>query len=178
MIREKTRTLVLSAFFLALGMVLPLLTGQIKEIGDSLLPMHLAVMLCGLICGPSYGAVVGFCMPFLRSLCFGMPPLYPNAVYMSIELATYALVIGLLYLKFKRSIPYLYLSLIISMVVGRVAWGVSKAILLGIGGESITIKALIIGGVVDAIPGIILQLVLIPLIMHLITKIRATGGSK
>jgi len=70
----KTRKLIFSAMFLALGMVLPFFVGQIKEIGDSLLPMHLVVMLCGLICGWKYGAVVGLILPPLRGLCFGMPP--------------------------------------------------------------------------------------------------------
>ena len=167
----KLKNLILSSLFLAMGMVLPFLTGQIKEIGDSLLPMHLAVMLCGLICGPKYGSAVGLIMPFLRSLCFGMPPLYPNAVYMSLELLTYALVIGLLYKLVKdKHIGYLYVGLVASMISGRIVWGSAKAILLGIGGKPITIKALIIGGVVDAIPGIILQLILIPAIMHIIRK--------
>ncbi len=167
----KTKRLVLSALFLAVGMVLPFLTGQIKEIGDSLLPMHLAVMLCGLICGPKYGATVGLILPFLRSLCFGMPPLYPNAIWMAFELSTYALVIGVLYQMVKnKHIGYLYMCLGVSMVSGRIVWGATKAILLGIANTPITMKALIIGGVVDAIPGIILQLVLIPMIMHLIRK--------
>ncbi|MBQ7761519.1 MAG: ECF transporter S component [Clostridia bacterium] len=177
--RKDIKNLVLAGLFLALGMVLPLLTGQIKEIGDSLLPMHLAVMLCGLICGYRYGLVVGATLPFLRSLIFGMPPLYPNAVWMAIELATYGLVIGLLYIKArKKHIGYLYLSLVISMIAGRVAWGIAKAILLGVAGQSITLYALFMSGVVDAIPGIILQLVLIPLIMHLINKRRVTGEEK
>lgn len=169
--KTELKRLILSALFLAMGMVLPFLTGQIKEIGDSLLPMHLAIMLCGLICGPKYGSAVGIMMPFLRSLCFGMPPLYPNAVYMSLELCTYALVIGLLYQLVKnKHIGYLYMCLGISMVSGRVVWGCAKAILLGIANKPVTIKALIMGGVVDAIPGIILQLVLIPVIMHIIRK--------
>ena len=100
--KEKTKRLVLSAVFLALGMVLPLLTGQIKEIGDSLLPMHLVVMLCGLVCGAKYGMAVGALLPFVRSITFGMPPLYPNAIWMSLELLTYGLVIGLIYSRAKK----------------------------------------------------------------------------
>ena len=88
--------------FLAIGMVLPTLTMQIKEIGDTLLPMHLPVLLCGLICGPWYGLVIGFMLPFLRSVIFGMPPIYPNAVWMALELAAYGAVIGLVYLCFKK----------------------------------------------------------------------------
>ena len=75
---EKLKRLIVAAVFLALGAVLPLFTMQIKEIGDSLLPMHLPVMLCGLICGAKYGFSVGLILPFLRSVTFGMPPLYPK----------------------------------------------------------------------------------------------------
>lgn len=167
----KYKRLVLSALFLAIGMVLPLLTGQIKEIGDSLLPMHLPVMLCGFICGAKYGTAVGLMLPFLRSITFGMPPIYPNAVWMSLELATYALVIGLLYnTAKKRSTARLYISLICSMLCGRVVWGITKAILLTVGNKSFTFSMFIIGGFTDAIPGIILQLILIPLIVKILEK--------
>ncbi len=167
--KEKTKRLVLSAAFLALGMVLPLLTGQIKEIGDSLLPMHLVVMLCGLVCGAKYGMAVGALLPFVRSITFGMPPLYPNAIWMSLELLTYGLVIGLIYSRAKKqSTLWLFFSLICSMLAGRVVWGIAKAILLGVGGKAFTLQMFIAGAIVDAIPGIILQLVLIPIIINLI----------
>ena len=166
--------LVLSALFLAVGMVLPLLTGQIKEIGDSLLPMHLPVMLCGLICGWKYGLAVGFILPFLRSVSFGMPPLYPNCVWMSLELSAYGLIIGLMYNKiFKRkTVCHLYLSLIISMLGGRVVWGISKAILLGVANKPFPFSAFLVGGFIDAIIGIIIQLILIPLIIQLLKRTR------
>lgn len=83
MSRTNTKKTVLSAVFLALGIGLPFLTGQIKEIGDTLLPMHLPVMLCGLVCGAKFGFAVGLILPFLRSVLTGMPPVYPNAVYMA-----------------------------------------------------------------------------------------------
>ncbi len=160
---------VLSAMFLSIGMVLPLLTAQIKEIGDTLLPMHLPVLLCGLICGPWYGLSVGLLLPFVRSVRFGMPPIYPNAVWMALELATYGLVIGIMYIRRKKfSNGYLYLSLIISQLSGRVVWGVAKAVLLGVGGKAFTFAAFITGGFVDALPGIILQLILIPVILNII----------
>ncbi len=164
---------VLAALFLAVGLVLPLLTAQIKEIGDTLLPMHLPVMLCGLLCGPYYGMTVGAVLPFLRSVTFGMPPLYPNAVWMALELASYGLVIGLVYARLgKRHTGDVYVSLLTAMVVGRVVWGVAKALLLGLAGKGFTMQMFIAGGVLDALPGIVLQLVLIPLLMAVIRKIR------
>ena len=161
---------VLAALFLALGMVLPLLTGQIKEIGDSLLPMHIPVMICGLVCGYKYGAAVGLMLPFLRSLTFSMPPIYPNAVWMAIELATYGLVIGFIYMKLSKNRLSMYVALITAMIMGRVVWGVSKAVLLGLGGRSFTITAFIVGGFVDSLLGIVLQLVVVPPIATLINR--------
>ena len=169
--KKDIQRLVLSSLFLAIGLVLPFLTGQLKEIGDSILPMHLPVMLCGIICGWQYGLTIGIIMPPLRSLIFGMPPLYPNSIWMALELATYGFVVGLLYMKSKnKSVGYLYFSLIASMISGRIVWGASKAILLGLGGKSFTIKAFIAGGFIDAIPGIIIQLVLIPVIILLFKR--------
>lgn len=168
---ENVKRLVFSAVFLAIGFVLPFFTGQIKEIGDSLLPMHLPVMLCGLICGWKYGLAVGLVLPISRSLIFGMPPMYPTAVCMALELATYGFVIGFLYAKSrKKNTLSVLLCLVIAMLCGRLVWGSVKAILLGVGGEAFTIQAFIAGGFVDSLPGIILQLVLIPIVMTIINK--------
>ncbi len=166
---DKVKSLIISSLFLALGIVLPLFTFQIKEIGDSLLPMHIPVLLCGFLCGGIYGAAVGFMLPFFRSLLFGMPPIYPNAVWMALELATYGLVVGLLYSKAKsKNITSIYLSLITAMLSGRVVWGVVKTILLGLSGKAFTFIAFITGGILDALPGIILQLILIPFIVSIV----------
>ena len=170
--KKSIQKLVLAALFLALGMVLPLLTAQIKEIGDTLLPMHLPVMLCAFICGLKYGVSVGFILPFFRSAVFGMPPLYPNAVWMALELATYGLVIGLMCLsKHKNKPVWTYLSLITAQLSGRIVWGISKAILLGTQNKAFTFGMFWVGGFADALPGIILQIVLIPLIIIVLNKI-------
>jgi len=158
--------------FLAIGMVLPTLTMQIKEIGDTLLPMHLPIMLCGLICGPIMGGFTGLILPFLRSVTFGMPPIYPNAVWMALELAAYGAVIGVVYLLFKkRNTLAVYVSLVSAMIAGRIVWGIAKAVLMGLGGKSFTFAAFIAGGFVDALPGIVIQLVLIPVIMKIVDKV-------
>ncbi len=168
----KIKKLVLASAFLALGAFLPFLTMQIKEIGDSLLPMHFAIMLCGLFCGWKYGLFCGLLLPFFRSALFSMPPMYPNAVYMALELACYGAVISLFYNGlFKAKWKYIYPSLIISMLLGRIVWGVSKAFLLGLGGKAFTFIAFLTEGFVDAIPGIAIQLILIPLILKLFEKV-------
>ena len=95
--KERTRKLTLSAMFMALGIILPMVTGHIQQIGNMLLPMHIPVFLCGLICGWQYGLVVGALLPLMRSVLFGMPPLYPVAIAMTFELAVYGAVSGALY---------------------------------------------------------------------------------
>lgn len=160
------KNLTLTAMFLALGMVLPLLTGQIQQIGQMLLPMHIPVFLCALVCGWRYGLPMAFVLPILRSLTFGMPPIYPTALSMAFELATYAFVAGILYEKSRwQCVKALYRCILAAMVAGRVVWGIAQTILLGLGGNAFTFQAFIAGALLNAIPGIILQLVLIPAIM-------------
>ena len=167
----RTETLVLTALFLALGVTLPSLTGSIKEIGDSLLPMHLVVMLCGVICGWSPALCIGLILPFFRSLFFGMPPIYPNAIWMALELATYGFVLGFTYsLRKTYSRGYLFLCLASSMIAGRIVWGIAKAILLGVADKPFGLKAFLVGGFVDAIPGLIIQFILIPIIVELLER--------
>lgn len=170
--KNKIKKITLSGMFLAVGLVLPFLTGQIQIIGNMLLPMHLPVILCGLICGWQYGGIVGFAMPLLRNLMFGMPPM-PNAISMAFELATYGLIIGLLYGFSKwKCIFSLYRSLLIAMLAGRAVWGVVQATILGVNGSGFTFKMFMAGAFMNAIPGIILQLILIPAIMVALGKAK------
>lgn len=158
--------LTLSAMFMAVGLVLPFLTGQIKQIGSMLLPMHIPVFLCGLICGWQYGLIVGLILPLLRSMLFGMPILFPTGIAMAFELATYGAVIGWLYSHSRwQCVIALYRCMIVTMLAGRLVWGVVQVVLLGINGNGFTWKMFITGALLNAIPGIILQLILIPAIM-------------
>jgi len=170
--RNNLINLTLAAMFMAIGLVLPLLTGQIKTIGNMLLPMHIPVMLCGLICGWHYGAVVGFTLPLLRSVIFGMPQLYPNAVAMAFELMTYGLVIGICYKLLPKKNMNIYVSLIIAMLIGRAVWGGVTAILLGASGSALTWSVFISGALLNAFPGIILQFVIIPSLIMLLQKMK------
>lgn len=88
---RSTRDLVLAAFFLALGLLMPFLTAQIPSLGARLLPMHIPVLICGFVLGGPMGLIVGFITPLLRSLLIGMPPMFPTAVAMAFELAAYGL---------------------------------------------------------------------------------------
>lgn len=170
--RNKTvYNMTVSAMMLALGLFLPFLTGQIPQIGKMLLPMHIPVILCGFICGWKYGITVGFILPLMRSMIFGMPVLYPKAVAMAFELATYGFVCGLLFFRFKKkSIFSIYASLVSAMLLGRAMLAVSNVILYGFGEGKYTFSLFISGAFLDAVPGIILQLLLIPAIVAAINK--------
>ena len=171
---ERTKKLAYAALFLALCLVLPLLTGQIPQIGSMLLPMHIPVLLCGLVCGWQYGAAVGFVAPLLRSLLFTMPKLYPVAIAMAFELLTYGLVIGLVYRRLaKKGMVGVYAALVTAMVAGRLVWGVAEVVLLGLNGNAFTAQAFLAGALLNAVPGIIVQLILIPAVMAALQKAGA-----
>ena len=134
---QSLRNLLLAAMFLAIGLVLPFFTGQIKEIGNMLLPMHLPVFLCALICGWQYGTAVGFIMPLLRFALFSMPRM-PTALAMAFEMATYAFVAGFLYSRARwQCTRMLYRCLIVAMIAGRVVWAAAMIVLLGLSGGAL-----------------------------------------
>ena len=157
---------------LALCLVLPFLTGQIPKIGSKLLPMHIPVLLCGFLCGPVWGLAVGLIAPILRSLLFGMPPLFPTATAMAFELAAYGLLAGLFYKLLPKTTSYLYLALILAMIGGRLVWGLAMTLLMGAAGKSFTLAAFWAGAFANAWPGIVLQLVLIPPVVAALKKAK------
>ena len=167
-----TKDIVLSGLFLALCLVLPFLTGQIPEIGNMLLPMHLPVLLCGFICGWPFGLVVGAVAPVLRSALFGLPPMFPTAVAMAFELAVYGLVSGLLYKLLPKKNVYIFVALITAMVAGRIVWGGVSYVLYGIGGTVFTWEIFMSGAILKALPGIAAQIVLIPLLVIALRKVK------
>ena len=163
--KTTTNTLVLAALFLAMAMVLPFLTGQIPEIGSMLCPMHIPALLCGFFCGWPWGLAVGLIAPVLRSLIFGMPPMFPVAVCMSAELAAYGGISGLLYSRFSRNKVSVYVSLLAAMAAGRLVWGMAQFLCAGLNPTVFGMAAFWAGAVTTAIPGILLQLILIPVLV-------------
>ena len=170
--RNTTRDLILAALCLALAMLLPFLTGQIQTLGNMLCPMHIPVLLCAYICGYRWAAAVGFISPLLRYAIFGMPPIMPAGVSMAFELLTYGLVAGLLYEKLKKNTLNIYVSLIISMISGRVVWGIARLIISGVTGTEFTWQLFIGGAVLQAVPGIILHILLIPIIVMALRRAK------
>lgn len=163
--KNSSKKLVLSGLFLALGLILPFFTGQIPAIGNKLLPMHIPVLLCGFICGWQYGSAIGFVVPLFRSVIFGMPPMFPIAIAMAFELAAYGLLSGLLHRILPKNKVSIFISLISAMIGGRIVWGIVSYFLYGINGTQFTMEIFMAGAFINAIPGIIIQLILIPFII-------------
>ena len=164
------RKLTYSALYMAIALILPFVTGQIPEIGAMLCPMHIPALLCGFMCGWPWGVAVGFISPLLRSVMFGMPAMFPAAIAMAFELAVYGGMAGLLYSRLPRKKWMIYAALLISMIAVRVVWGAVQALLAGLSGNSFTWTLFLTGAVINAIPGIIMQLALIPVLVVTMDK--------
>ena len=169
--KKVTLKITYSALCLALAIVLPFLTGQIPQIGSALSPMHIPVFLCGFLCGWPYGLVVGAVAPLLRSAMFGMPP-FMTALAMAFELAAYGIISGLLYKLLPKKNGFIYVSLIAAMIGGRIVWGVVQFALAGLQQTTFPFSAFVAGAVTNAIPGIILHIVLIPVIIIALKKAK------
>lgn len=182
--RELTpKKIVLASLFIALGLVLPFLTGQVPVIGRQLLPMHLPVLIGGFILGSSVGSVVGLVTPILRSFIFGMPPLFPTAVAMAFELATYGYLTGTFHKMLPRKQAFIYVNLVLSMIGGRLVWGMISFVLYGITGTAFNWDIFLVSAFGSALPGIIIQLILVPLVVLSLpscgyTKRRSSGRKR
>ena len=167
---EKTREMVMAALCLALALLLPFLTGQIKEIGNMLCPMHIPVLLCAFLCSWKWAAGVGAAAPLLRSAIWGMPPMGPIAFAMTFELATYGLIASVIYRRLPKKTWSIYIALIAAMLGGRIVWGIVSMILYGAMGTPFTWQMFAAGAFINAVPGIILQIVIIPVIVLALEK--------
>lgn len=172
---KSIRNITLSAMFLALAIVFAFISGNIPEVGNTLCPMHIPVMLCGFILGWPYGLLVGFLAPFLKSFLTGVPYLYPTAISMAFELSTYGMICGFLYpllkKKSKNNLISLITTLIISMLSGRLIWGVMRYFLIFFkDGQNFTFNMFLTGAFISAWPGIIIQLIMIPSVIYLLEK--------
>lgn len=174
--QTNTTKLILSAMFLALSYVLPFLTGQIPQIGARLCPMHIPVILCGFICGAPWGALVGFVAPLIRSITLGMPTLFPKAVAMAFELCVYGGLTGIMYRVMPKKRWSIYCSLLIAMIGGRLVWGAVQLLCVGLDLSKFGFAAFWAGSIANAVPGIILQIVVIPIIVMLYEKSKLSSG--
>lgn len=160
---KKIRQLVTAALCVAMGLLLPSVFHLFGGAGPAFLPMHIPVLLCGLLCGWQYGALCGLVVPLLSSAMTGMPVLYPTGAAMCFELACYGCVSGVLYRKW-----HIYPSLVCAMLAGRAVSGCANAVFLGLGGKAYALSAFLSTAFVVAIPGIAIQLLCLPAIVKLL----------
>ena len=170
---KNLKKLIFSAIFLALGFILPMFIGQIPTIGKMLLPMHIPVFLCAMICDYKYGAIIGFILPILRSLLFSVPVMYPTAIAVAFEMSVYGLITGLIFgLCKKKTLISIYSSMLPAMLFGRIVRCVAEIILLNLKGNHFVWKTFASATIISSIPGIILQLVLIPAVVLTLKKAK------
>lgn len=153
--------IVYSGFFIAVGVVLPMVFHAVG-MGSIFLPMHIPVLLAGFILGPCCGMLVGILSPLISSLLTGMPPVSPPILpIMVMELAIYGAMTGFVYNKSG----YVYVSLVCAMIAGRLAagFGVYLAVLLC--GFNVPVFVYLSGAIIKGMPGILLQFVLIPVLL-------------
>lgn len=168
--RRAIRRLVFSALCLTLCLVLPFLTGQIPQIGGMLCPMHIPVLLAGFLCGPWWAMAVGFAAPALRWLLFSMPPLMPTGLAMTFELAVYGFISGVLHRLLPDNTRSVYISLCAAMLSGRVVWGVASIFIYAASGQPFTWPIFFAGAFLNAIPGIVLHIAVIPVLVLALKK--------
>lgn len=162
------KKMTITAICAALCVVLPMAFHAIPNGGSILLPMHIPVLLCGLVCGWPYGFVCGLLGPFLSCIATGMPPMamLPG---MMVECGVYGLVCGLMmrYVRTGKATVDLYLSMITAMVLGRVVAGLAKSLIFAPGTAPF---AWVTTSLLTGIPGIVIQLVLMPLLIFTLTR--------
>ncbi|MDH4157600.1 MAG: ECF transporter S component [candidate division Zixibacteria bacterium] len=164
----KTRFITHSALYLALAILLPIGFHAFGMAGRIFLPMHIPVLLAGFLIGPVGGLLVGLLAPALSHLLTGMPPTYAVPL-MSLELPIYGLIAGLCYDRLRLNI---YISLIAAMLLGRVMFGLGLVVLgLFMDLPYSAVAYFSAGGaVVTGLPGIAVQVVLIPVVVAAVKR--------
>lgn len=170
---SNVRRLVFAALCLALSVVLPFAFHAVANAGSIFLPMHLPVLLCGIICGWPYGLACGALAPILSNLVTGgmMPPMaYVPA--MTCELAVYGLVAGLImkYLRTGKTVADVLISLVAAMLAGRAAMGALNALIFRAGAYSFAVWFTSLFA--TALPGIVIQIALIPILIFALERAK------
>ncbi len=158
---KHTHNLIFTALCMAICVVLPIVFHAVPDAGSILSPIHIPVLLCGLICGPLWGLACGIAGPLLSSVITSMPPM-AYLPPMLVECAVYGLVAGMLmcFVRTGRLYVDLYISLLSSMLLGRVVAGAAKALLFAAGEYSFAMWTS--AYFVTSLPGIVIHLILIP----------------
>ncbi len=171
--KTNIKNVVFSAVFVAIGIVLPQLFHIFGGIGAVFLPMHIGVLLGGMLLGSRYGAIIGAITPIISHIVTGgaMPPVTPMPIlyFMVCELAGYGFFAGLLREKFKLN-PYVVL--LGAMLLGRIVLLLSVFVFVNLFYQHLDITPIqyTVTAIVTGIPGIAIQIGFIPIIYRLSEK--------
>ena len=168
--KSYVKNVVLTAVCAALCVVVPMAFHVIPNAGMIFLPMHIPVLLCGMLCGWPYGLTCGLLGPLLSSIITSMPPA-ATLPAMMVECAVYGAVAGVLMKHVRTGKLYadLYIALVPAMLAGRVISGVAKALIFAPG---TTLAAWATVSFVTALPGILIQLILIPALIFALERAK------
>ena len=174
---NQVKKLVMAAMCVALGIILPMAFHTIQNAGSIFLPMHIPVLICGLLCGWQYGLICGFLTPVLSSLFTGMPPaaILPA---MACELAVYGVLKGICikFIHTGNQLINIYISLTVAMVAGRIVSGILKALIFNVGQYSF--KIFITSSFATCLPGIIIQFIFVPVLVFALQKSGVIGRER
>lgn len=171
--KKSLKNWLLFALFVIISLALPGASEKLPY-GNALLLAELPIMLCGFFCGWQYGAILGFANPFLCFVLYGTPGIYPDAVASAFTLATYGFVCGLLYKRLPKKVSFTYFTLVIAMLCGRFIFVVVRYIMLGIFSTSFSLDHFFANQFSSVMPGIALELIIIPLAVNF----NYTGSGK
>lgn len=139
-----------------------LVSGMGTALGETFLPMHISILLVGLLGGSTVGFISGALAPLISFALTGMPSVY-MLPFMVIELASYGLICGLLADKNMPTVA----KLLIAQIGGRAVRAVFIVGAFFLFGSKIA-PAVIWTSIAAGLPGLILQWALIPLIVYYI----------
>lgn len=180
--QKRTYSMVIAAMLMAVGMILPFITGQIQAIAKIISPLHIPVLICGLCCGWKWGLAIGAVLPLLRGLIFGIPVFPTSALPMAFELAAYGVITGLMYaLLLKKSkkgkhLPLILCSLASAMILGRFVGGAAKALFISVGiigsKTPFTFAAFFTSYFISTALGALIHIVVIPMVVLALEKAK------
>jgi len=160
------------ALMISLGLLFPVAFHTVG-LGKAFLPMHVPVLLCGFLTDPATGLLVGVLTPLLSALLTGMPLLAPPvAQAMMVELGIYGFLAAVLH---RRYAVRIYPALLVTMFAGRLVYGVLGVLFFGLVGLArIPVLYPVSAGLVASVPGLLLQLVIVPPVVYAAERSLAT----
>ncbi len=168
----KGKNIIFSVFCFTLCLLLLLLTSKIPQIDNTFSLIHIPVLICGFIYGWLYGLTIGVVAPLVICILFKIFPIFPTGIIMLLELGTYGLVSGVLYDYFQKNTITVFITLIISMLAGRIVWGITTFIFSLINKNMFTFNMFIQDVFINKVPGIVVQIIVVPIVVIMLEEAR------